>query len=139
MFYHLEPSKIVEHDGLVLNSINLIEGPQGSGKSYLMEQLIDKNRGFFDEVFRVAPSRTLTDHDVHSPEELSDWILRCDEEAARRKQDLKAVNQFVQTLKRPDLGIKLNRLLPTTLTRYRTIKDLLRTPRRLVAPPPRHN
>lgn len=133
MFYSLKASPIQDRDGLVYNSINLIEGPQGCGKSHLMEDLIRRHRLAFDEVYRVAPARTITDQEVHSPEELEEWLLKCDREAVQRKEDLKIINGFAFTLQRPDLGIHLPKRLPDILAKYKHAADVERPVTRLLA------
>lgn len=132
-YYRLTAGPVTDTGGLVLNSINLILGPQGSGKSYLMEKLIDDNRPNFDEIFRVAPPRTLTDHPIHSPKEMEEWLANCDREAAERKEDLKMINSFVSMLRHPDLGIEIPRGLPEVLDKYESAGDVEKPTRRLLA------
>lgn len=117
-YYELKAAPLKDLGDVVLNSINLILGPQGSGKSYLMEQIIKRHRDQFDEVFRVAPARTLSTHPVHSIKEMEEWLTKCDRESQVRQGDARALNQFVSCLRHPDLGIDLPRGLPEVLQRY---------------------
>jgi len=131
-YYKLSPSQIEDLGGLVKNSINLIVGPQGCGKTYLMDQLTQRHGHQFDEVYHVAPRRTLSDYPTHSVEEMDEWLQKCDMELEERRKDVNTANGFVAMLRHPDLGIELPRELPKVLSKYRSVHDIERVPSRLL-------
>lgn len=123
-YYQLHTGKIEDLGGLVKNSINLIVGPQGCGKTYLMNQLAKKFGCDFDEIYHVAPKRTVTDYPVHSVEEMEQWLQQCDEGLERQKSDVDAVNTFVASIRHPHLGFRWAKNLPQVLARYKRAKDV---------------
>lgn len=131
-YYRLTAAPIEELGGLVKNSINLIVGPQGCGKTYLMDSLVDRYGHRFDEVYRVAPERTLTSYHTHSIEDLEKWLKKCDSDLARQKKDVEVVNSFVALLRHPDLGINLSTELPAALGRYPSAKDVEKVRQKLL-------
>lgn len=128
----MEASPIRDLGGLVQNSINLIVGPQGCGKTYLMDKLADQHQHHFDEIYRVAPGRTLSRYETHSLEDLTKWLKKCDEEQAQQQADVQTANQFVACLRHPDLGIRLPASLPEVMSRYPRSRDLERVKDRLL-------
>lgn len=131
-YYKLEASPIRDLGGLVKNSINLIVGPQGCGKTYLMDKLCDNFGYQFDEVYRVAPERTLSKYRTHNIEEMERWLRQCDEDLFQRQRDLKTVNGFVAFLRHPELEIDLPKELPEAMGRYSNAADMERVKQRLL-------
>lgn len=131
-YYELKAAPIEDSNGLVQNAINLIIGPQGCGKTYLMNKLARDNASKFSEIYRVAPPRTLTNEVIHSPKEMEEWITGIDQDIAQRKNDIKIANQFVEKLRHPDLDLPIPQTLPDVLQRYPQVRDIERVPSRLL-------